>query len=72
MTPTPVQARAVIEVCNAVYEAIEASGEQGIPSGHLYAMLMDKMRLQTYLSIIALLQKSGKITNKGHVLRKAQ
>ena len=66
---TETRAKALIEICNAILDAIKAAGQQGVPSGHLYAMLMGRMSLSTYTSIIGALQVAGKITNQGHVLR---
>lgn len=48
-----------------------ASAPEGVPDGHLYAMVMDKINLSTYQSIIALLVRQGRITNSNHLLRKA-
>ncbi len=56
-------------VLNAVQEIIAAAGPDGLPSGHLYAMLMGHMDLPTYHSMIAVMVKAGGITLKGHVLR---
>jgi hypothetical protein len=60
---------AFLAIKEAVYEAIEASGESGIPSGHLYAMLMGHMSLTTYNGLVTLLKESGKVTEAHHVLR---
>lgn len=49
--------------------AIEEAGESGIPSGHLYAMLMSKgMSLDTYNLIINYLKIQDLITEKHHLL----
>jgi hypothetical protein len=39
-------------VGDAIVDAIHAAGTDGIPSGHLYAMLMDKMSLGIYNALI--------------------
>ncbi len=55
-------------VVGAIDDAIKEAGEKGIPEGHLYAMLMDKMSLEFFTGIIKLLVKVGKIKNKNHLL----
>ena len=55
-------------VIDATNTAIKEAGKQGIPSGHLYAMVMDIMNLETFNSIIDLLIKSGKVTKTGYLL----
>lgn len=55
-------------VVDAISGAIAMAGEDGIPSGHLYAMLADKMSLDTYQGVINLLVKGKKITCKNHLL----
>ena len=56
-------------VLDAIQEIVVAAGSQGIPSGHLYAMLMGYMDLQTYQSMIALMVRAGGVTLQNHVLR---
>lgn len=55
----------------AIFEAIEGFGQEGVPSGCLYAVAMEKMSLQTYQSIIKLLKDADLITENNHILRKA-
>jgi len=56
-------------ILDAVQEIIEAAGPSGIPSGHLYAMLMGHMDLQTYQSMVGLMVRAGGVTLENHVLR---
>ena len=56
-------------ILDALQQIIEAAGPDGIPSGHLYAMLMGHMDLGTYQSMINLMVKAGGITLNHHVLR---
>jgi hypothetical protein len=65
-TPTK-EAQAVIQVIFAVRDAIKELKE--VPSGHLYASLMSKMSLESYMQIIDLLKKSGKVTESGNLLK---
>jgi len=53
----------------AILYAIQEAGSKGIPSGHLYTALCGKMDLDTYQSIIDLLQKAGRIEARGHLLK---
>lgn len=50
----------------AVAEAIKALGE--VPSGHLYARLMQHMTLEQYESIISVLIDQGRIARTNHLL----
>jgi uncharacterized protein YutE (UPF0331/DUF86 family) len=54
-----------------LYEAIEGFGGEGVPSGCLYAIVMETMPLQTYQSLIGILKEAGLITESNHILRKA-
>lgn len=56
-------------VIDALHEVIASTGDRGLPSGHLYAMLMDKMDLETYQNMIDLMIDAGGITLSNHVLR---
>ena len=56
-------------VLDAVQEIVEKAGPQGIPSGHLYAMLMGYMDLDTYQTMIGVMVKAGGVTLNNHVLR---
>ena len=56
-------------ILDTVQEIIKGAGSQGIPSGHLYAMLMTYMDLQTYQTMIGLMVKAGGVTLQNHVLR---
>lgn len=63
------RAKALIMVAEIILEAIQAAGSEGIPSGHLYAMVMGHINCETYQLIIRALASAGKITNNGHLLR---
>lgn len=67
--PTDKQLDAIKLMANAILEAITAAGSAGVPSGHLYAMLMGRMSLDTYNKFIDALTRAGKITNHGHLLK---
>lgn len=67
--PTDKQLAAIRFVAVAILEAITAAGARGIPSGHLYAMLINRMNLDSYNKFIDALVKHGKITNHGHLLK---
>ena len=58
----------IFQMANAIYEAIAEAGEEGIPSGHLYAMLTGIMSLDVYNNLIDTLKRTGMVTEKFHVL----
>ena len=60
------QATAAIQITLAVGDAIKALGS--IPSGHLYARLMDRMSLETYEKIIGVLKNTGLVKESGNLL----
>lgn len=62
------QARAILEIVSAMYDVIKSRGNNGIPSGHLYAELMPILSLDQYQRFVSLLVKSGKVRESGHVL----
>lgn len=68
LTPeaTAREVKAVIEITRAVAEAIRDLGE--VPSGELYARLMDKLDIRSYDFIIDTLLRAGVITRNNHVL----
>jgi hypothetical protein len=43
-----------------------------VPSGHLYAQVMNRLSLQEYQVIIDVLKESGFITESNHVLKWVQ
>lgn len=55
-----------------VLEAIDASGSRGIPSGHLYAALMQYMTLDQYQGFMAAMVRDGLVTQSGFVFRKVE
>lgn len=58
----------IYETCKAIYDTIAEAGEEGIPSGHLYAMLCGKMSLDVYNNLIGTLKRVGMVEEKFHVL----
>jgi len=56
-------------VLDAIQEIVQRAGPEGIPSGHLYAMLMGYMDLETYQTMIDIMVQAGGITLENHVLR---
>ncbi len=66
---TGAQAAAAIKVLSAVYEAIAATGDAGIPGGTLYAHLMAQgCTLENYTAIVGTLTRSGLVTKRGEIL----
>lgn len=56
-----------------IHDLIKIAGDQGIPSGHLYALLMSVkpgvFDLETYTALIDHMVKKQLITNSGHLLK---
>lgn len=67
MPVTKEQASAAIMVY-AIAEAIREAGPRGIPSGHLYAMLMSRLSLREHEVIIELLIRSELVKEENHLL----
>jgi hypothetical protein len=66
MNPTASQMSAAILMSAAVAEAIREL--DSIPSGQLYAQLVEKMDFQTYTYIINSLKKAKLVEEKNHLL----
>ena len=66
MTPERAAAWLLIDT---IYGCIKIAGKAGIPSGHLYAMLMGKVNIETYQLVIHALTVTNKISQDGYVLR---
>jgi hypothetical protein len=62
--------QAIVEVATALLEAVEASGSNGAPGGHLYAASMGLLSLDQFERIMGMLVKSGRIRKVGHVYYK--
>ena len=62
------KAKALAGVVDAIYDVIKASGPAGIPSGHLYAMLMGKVGLSQYQGLIAILLNDGRVKQSNFLL----
>lgn len=60
------QARAVLEMADAIREAIDALGE--VPAGHLFARLCDRLSLTDFNQLIGLLVSAGKVERRGNLL----
>ncbi len=70
MLTTAEQKLAYIKIVQAVHETIVATGEAGIPAGHLYAALMPAgINLEQYQRIENLLVESGAVSKKNNLLK---
>lgn len=63
-TLRPMTASAALVI--AIGETIRDLGS--VPSGHLYARVMDKMSLTVYNSCIEILKTAGVVEESGHLL----
>ncbi len=66
MSITKEQTIAAFEIVAAVGECIQGLGE--VPSGELYARLMDKFDIHQYNSIINALKRAKLVEEKGFLL----
>lgn len=69
MTSTPEILKAYLAALQTIVEAVAATGDQGIPSGQLYAHMMDKVNLAAFESLIDKAVSSGCLTKTGHLLK---
>jgi hypothetical protein len=67
MTTTKEQAKAAVAALLAIGETIREAKE--VPSGVLYARLMQFMDLTAYTRVIDTLKGAGLVTEQAHVLR---
>lgn len=66
---TTQQLQVAIKVAATVFELIAASGDDGIPSGHLYAATMSAFSdIGAYESCIGVLVKAGLVRRRGLIL----
>jgi hypothetical protein len=65
---TQKQLDVLVDLSETIYDAIKAS-TNGLPDGHVYAVLQGVVGLELYQTIIQALVSTGKITNKGHLLQ---
>lgn len=63
------QVAVMLKLIGIVADAIREAGDKGIPSGHLYAMMVHKVPLQTYQYAIGILKDAGAVTEEFHLLR---
>jgi len=63
------QVTALFALIQMIAEAIRDAGETGIPSGHLYAMMVHKVPLATYQYALGILKDAGAVTEQFHLLR---
>jgi hypothetical protein len=64
-TITPREASAIITTVQAIGGVIKDAGEAGIPSGHLYAMVMSAVSLNSYQRVIDLDRSQVTTAHKG-------
>lgn len=67
MSVTKEQIASHLKVIQTFTEAIREAGS--IPSGYLYAMVMDKTDLNNYNRIIDMLKRTGLVSESNHVLK---
>ena len=69
-TKTEKAVEGAFAIISAIDEAIKEAGDTGIPEGHLYAMLMKHMDLDTFNGVINVLKTAGRISvNNNHLIK---
>lgn len=58
-----------VAAAQVLLDCVKMAGENGIPSGHLYAMTMGVLSIGVYNQLIGALIAAGKVEEKYHVLR---
>lgn len=66
MSATARQVETALQVTAIVGDCIRDLGS--VPSGHLYARLMDHMDLRTYEAIVAALKQAGLVSESANLL----
>jgi 2-hydroxychromene-2-carboxylate isomerase len=64
---TPEQTKSAVATVQILAEAIREAKE--IPSGHLYALCMDRLSLDQYEGAIGILKRTGLVSEKSHLLK---
>ena len=62
------QVVALLALIQTIAEAVLDAGDAGIPSGHLYAMMVHKVPLATYQYALGILKDAGAVTEQFHLL----
>lgn len=61
--------RELMALTVGVLEAVKSAGEDGIPSGHLYSVMMGHLSLDEFQFIVSTLVAMGMMTDEHHLLR---
>lgn len=67
MPATPEQIQAIRAIANVLLETVQEMGEQGAPSGPMYAAVMHRLSLDQYTHFMDGLVKAGHLRQDGHV-----
>ena len=66
---TATMLRVVRAFCDTIVEAVEETGDEGVPAGHMYAALMPSgCTLSQFDTMIDVLVASGRIRKRGFLL----
>ena|SRR5712664_908935 len=63
------QKTSMLLLMDLLIEAIEASGDRGIPEGHIYAAVMSKVELSVFQGVIDSFVEQGNVTRTNHLLK---
>ena len=67
VTVTPDQIKASLGVLKAIADTIKELKE--VPSGHLYAGVMNTLSLEEYNTVIGILKRAGLVTEVNYLLK---
>ena len=63
---TPKQAETLKAICDCIVETVALSPD-GLPAGHLYALLMPVLNLHQFEGIMSALEQIGKVKKQGQL-----
>jgi hypothetical protein len=63
---TPKQAETLKQICDCIVETIALSPD-GLPAGHLYALLMGVLNLRQFEGVMSALESIGKVRKQGQL-----
>ncbi len=61
------QVKAIVAVLDAIAETVDEAGKAGAPTGVMYAAMMDRLSLDTFLRMLGLLEQAGRIKVRHNV-----
>jgi len=69
MATNTVVIAAIRKLADTIEEAARLAGPLGVPSGHVYALVMSFMTLDQYTQLLSLMEEAGRITVEGNCIK---